>query len=49
MTLEIQEMNSWRDSKGRNHGGAAEAEAQPMYDKDQAELARTGKRQVLKV
>lgn len=49
MALEDQEMNSLRHLKGHSHDEAAEVEAHSDYDKDQAELARTGKKQVLKV
>jgi hypothetical protein len=49
MALEDQEMHSLRHPKGHSRDEAAEVEAQSDYDKDQAELARTGKKQVLKV
>ena len=47
--LDEQEMSTLRTPKGPNGMRHAEIEAQTTYDKDQIELARTGKKQVLKV
>ena len=43
------EMSALRTPKGSTGIGHPEIEAQATYDKDQIELARTGKKQVLKV
>ena len=44
-----QEMDLLRHSKSYGNVERVEVEAQSPYDKDQIELARTGKKQVLKV
>lgn len=44
-----QELATLRTPKGSTSIGQAEVEAQPTYDKDQIQLARVGKKQVLKV
>ena len=44
-----QEMDSLNHSKIHGNIGHAEVEAQSTYDRDQINLARTGKKQVLKV
>lgn len=44
-----QEMDYLHPSKIYGNIGDAEVEAQFVYDRDQIELARTGKKQVLKV
>lgn len=44
-----QEMDCLHPSKIDGNIGEAEVEAQSVYDRDQIELARTGKIQVLKV
>ena len=43
------EMSALRTPKGPTGIGHAEIEAQATYDRDRIELARTGKKQVLKV
>ena len=47
--LDEREMSALPTPKGSNGIGHAEIGAQATYDKDQIELARTGKKQVLKV
>lgn len=47
--LDEREMSALRTPKGSTGIGQAEIEAHATYDKDQIELARTGKKQVLKV
>ena len=44
-----QEMDLLRHSKSYGNIERVEVEVQSPYDKDQIELARTGKKQVLKV
>lgn len=48
MMPENQELDALCTRKGSISDGHAEVEAQSTYDKDQVELARTGKKQVLK-
>lgn len=49
MMDEAQELDTFHTQKGPASNGHDEVEAQPEYDKDQFELAQTGKKQVLKV
>ena len=46
---QTQELDTLRTQKGSNSIDHAEIEAQSAWDKDQVELARTGKKQILKV
>ena len=46
---ENQELDTLRTPKGSTSIGHTEIEAQSTRDKDQVELARTGKKQILRV